>query len=383
MLIVEKVTSNQEIRPDPISQQGLLSSNTPLLLETQAAAKETASSIQYLLERLDSADIAAEDVNEAGKAAVHAALRLGELLGIDGGVKIAATASGTQEPEISPMSTMESFGDTLLPSPSPSQSPSMPDLPPIQDASLSTLPFRHQGILNTHESAVANASYERLEFLGDAYLEVIASRLIYTRSPHLSAGRMSQVREALVKNETLAEYAVGYGFDKRAQLPRSHQRPGKLGIKTLGDIFEAYVAAVILADPRNGFKTAEAWLIDLWTPKFLEQTSQPKPNNNAKQVLAQKIMGKHIKVSYVDEKEPETCKSDGKTYYHMGVYLSGWGWTNLLLGTGRGLNKVEAGNQAAMTALANSSLIDQVAAVKQAHDAKVKEQRARQSNSKP
>ncbi|KAI9874151.1 MAG: hypothetical protein M1830_010138, partial [Pleopsidium flavum] len=225
----------------------------------------------------------------------------------------------------------------------------------------------------------ANASYERLEFLGDAYLEVIATRLIYSCFPHLSAGRMSQVREALVKNETLAEYAVGYGFDRKAQLPSSHQDHGKLWTKTMGDIFEAYVAAVILADPKSGFNTLEAWLADLWIPKLLQQNIAPKRNPDAKQDLARKIMGRDIKVSYVDERKPEVIREEGKTYFHIGVYLTGWGWNHQHLGSGRGLNKVEAGTQAAIEALANTPLIDKIAAVKQAFDLQVREQRARES----
>ncbi len=378
MLICEKITNENRVRSSEGEKQRSLSSDASLPAEARTTAQKTASLLKLFLDRLDNPVCAAEDANEAGKAAVYAAMSLGELLSSTQSPEIGETTLNAPFPATSPMSTIKPLGVSLTSSLAPSHSPLLPDLPPIRDESLSELPFRHAGTLTTQEVTLGNASYERLEFLGDAYLEVIASRLIYTYFPHLSAGRMSQVREALVKNETLAEYAVAYGFDKRAQVPHSHQRPGKLGVKTLGDIFEAYVAAVVLADPQNGFKTAEAWLTDLWKPKLLEQTKQPKPNIHAKQSLAKRIMGKNIKVSYVDEGEPETCQSDGKTYYHISAYLSGWGWKNQLLGSGRGLNKVEAGNQAAAMALANTPLIDQIAAVKQAHDAKVKEQRARE-----
>ena len=325
----------------------------------------------------------ADYIRVGGREAVETATKLAELVraglshGVDGvgGATPTSSLLGTSYlPAIPP------FNDNV-PSPEPSgfhRSDRIPPLPPIADASLSELSFRHQGMLGAHEAASVNGSYERLEFLGDAYLEIIASRLIYSRFPHLGAGRMSQVRETLVKNETLAEYAVEYGFDKRAKIPRSHQESGKLWTKTMGDIFEAYVAAVVLADTKDGFQIAENWLTDLWTPKLVQQNIASKPYHDAKPELARRIMGKNIKLKYQDEDGPE-LSNDGKRYFSVGVYLTGWGWENQLLGSGKGLNKVEAGTNAAMAALVNTPLIGEIAAIKQAYDLQVKEQRARQN----
>ncbi len=143
----------------------------------------------------------------------------------------------------------------------------LPPLPPIPSSALETAAFTHASLSNPNTT-----SYERLEFLGDAYIELIATRLIYPAFPTLTPGRMSQKRELLVKNETLAEYAVAYGFDKRAKLPRDFWElgpgRGKLWTKTMGDIFEAYVAAVVLSDPVGGFETVETWLQALWNEKL-------------------------------------------------------------------------------------------------------------------
>lgn len=143
----------------------------------------------------------------------------------------------------------------------------LPRLPPILSSALETAAFTHASLSNAN-----TISYERLEFLGDAYIELIATRLIYPAFPTLTAGRMSQKRELLVKNETLAEYALAYGFDKRAKLPRDFwglgPGRGKLWTKTMGDIFEAYVAAVVLDDPKGGFETVETWLQALWRDKL-------------------------------------------------------------------------------------------------------------------
>jgi ribonuclease-3 len=58
----------------------------------------------------------------------------------------------------------------------------------------------------------------------------------------------------------------------------------------------------------------------------------------------------------------------GMQTYYIGVYLTGWGWQDQHLGSGSGLNKAIAGDEAANRALQNSPLIDQVAAAKAAHD---------------
>ena len=256
----------------------------------------------------------------------------------------------------------------------------LPKLPVIRDESLADLPFTHQGVLQAHQRETVNLSYDRLELLGDAYIELFATRLIFPRFPRLPAGRLSQIRESLVKNETLAEFSLAYGFDKRAHLPSSIKNAGQTGskiwTKTLGDIFEAYVAAVVISDLIEGFATAETWLTELWIPKLPEEDII---NPNSKLNLSQKIMGKNIKISYREERPQETIKKEGKIWYHIGAYLTGWGWEDQHLGSGKGLNKVLAGNQAAAQALLNP-LTDQIAAVKRDFDAKVKAQRELQSS---
>ena len=59
-------------------------------------------------------------------------------------------------------------------------------------------------------AAVGDLTYERLEFLGDAYLELFASRLIFHHFPTLAAGQQSQVRELLVKNAAIAANPVDW-----------------------------------------------------------------------------------------------------------------------------------------------------------------------------
>ena len=251
----------------------------------------------------------------------------------------------------------------------------LPPLPAIPDKDLESVAFTHPGSLSCDTASKVNISYDRLEFLGDAYIELMATRVIFPRFPRLTAGKLSQQRELLVKNETLAEYALAYGFDEKAKLPRTYNTPGKdkkLWQKTLGDIFEAYVAAVIISDPEQGFQHAEAWLAALWESKLGSQkredteTADPK----AKVHLATKILGKGIKVNYRDEAPPVEIREEGKAIFQVGVYLTGWGWKDQHLGSGKGLSKQEAGQKAAADALLNP-LTAQVASIKRDFDSQV------------
>lgn len=235
----------------------------------------------------------------------------------------------------------------------------VPRLPPITPE-LEKAVFTHQS-LSGGNSHTQELSYERLEFLGDAYIEVMATRLIWDQYKALPAGRMSQTRELLVKNETLYDYALRYDFNKRIKVQRHFEREDpKKWLKIVADVFEAYVAAIILSEPTNGFVLAEEWLTQLWLPK-LKEVPATGPNSKAKEQLAQKIMGKGVKLHYRDEAPMEQLKGGMQTYF-IGVYLTGWGWEDQHLGSGTGLSKGGAGNEAAAKALGNMSLIDEIVA---------------------
>ena len=255
----------------------------------------------------------------------------------------------------------------------------LPELPKILNKTLEEVTFTHQGTLTAQTAHDVNMSYERLEFLGDACLELIATRAIFPRFPKLSAGQLSQTRQLLVKNETLADFSLAYGFHERAHLPQdigpsTGDNSKKAWTKTMGDIFEAYVAAVILSNPTEGFQIVETWMGSLWTPILSNNEESTSLNLNAKSQLAAKIMGKGVKIHYRDQTPPKMMKKEGKILFHIGAYLTGWGWENMHLGSGKGWNKNEAGSHAATQAMANP-LTAQVAALKRDFDAKTAQQR--------
>ena len=271
----------------------------------------------------------------------------------------------------------------------------LPELPLITDASLATAPFKHKSAIAYSRSATVTGNgdltYERLEFLGDAYIELFASRLIFSRFSHLPAGQMSQLRELLVKNETLWEYGCAYGLDKKVQvadlehMQRDSKDRGNKGFKkVIGDVFEAYIAAVVLSDPDEGFAVAEKWMTALWAPKLYEaakrdrsyghkfifhgdanDASDPRKiyNPAGKADLQRRIMiGSETKLSYEPYQASVELKGDqlGQSRHFIALYLTGYGYERKLLGKGEGKNKVEAGNWAANEAMHGDckSLID-------------------------
>lgn len=241
--------------------------------------------------------------------------------------------------------------------------PSLPSLPLISDRMLERAVFTHPGVNDKIEE-----TYDRLEILGDAYIELFATRLIWDQFHGISSGQISQLRELLVKNESLAEYAIQYGLDSKANIPQDYVSQPRRWTKTMGDIFESYVAAIILSDPANGCNIAEKWLRVLWLPKLADARTH-KSSLNAKDALARKIMGKGVKLQYLDERVPAQ-EGGGKQIFFIGVYLTGWGWCSRHLGSGRGPNKAVAGNEAAEQAIKNQSLITEVIRAKKSHEAR-------------
>ena len=73
--------------------------------------------------------------------------------------------------------------------------------------------FRNRSLLETaltHPSYGGDyhtEHYQRLEFLGDAVLELAVSRYLYLERPHLAEGQLSRLRSSLVREETLSEVA--------------------------------------------------------------------------------------------------------------------------------------------------------------------------------
>ena len=107
----------------------------------------------------------------------------------------------------------------------------------------------------THRSA-PGANNERLEFLGDAILDVVVSEVIYHLRPRASEGIMSRIRASLVKDVTLARLATSIGLGDYLILGAGERRTGgSERLSILADALEAIFGAVYLD---SGFDEARA-----------------------------------------------------------------------------------------------------------------------------
>jgi ribonuclease-3 len=270
----------------------------------------------------------------------------------------------------------------------------LPSLPEIFDATLKAGVFIHHGVTSGNAT---DLSYERLEWVGDAYLYITATLLISKTFPGLLPGKCSQMRERIVKNVQLAEYAKQYGFDERAKLPDASMGNRQTIEKTkmLGDIFEAYVAAIILSDPANGVARCTEWLKAVWSmtlekdirgieqePKVDSplwrlrgkdpvQKSEPrKPQDYpAKDRLRILICSPGIELNYRDCAPERKDPATKLPVFTIGVFLTGWGETDKQLGFGSAHGKKDAGQKAAEMALANTKLMNVYAEKKKLFDA--------------
>ncbi|KAK4175939.1 ribonuclease III domain-containing protein [Triangularia setosa] len=235
----------------------------------------------------------------------------------------------------------------------------LPPLPPILDPTLEAAALTHSG----RKKSPSDLSYERLEWIGDVYLELIASELIYSTFPTIPEGEMSRRRELLIRNSTLSAFSIRYGLDKRANFPEEFQLAGrpkgstanaKRKEKALADIFEAYVGAIVRSDPANGYKNAVAWLKALWGP-LLEQEVKVEEGGgreidkeqNPKVRLEQLIGASHVKIEYRDLPGTGERWVDKQPQFGIGVYFTGWGEENVLLGEAWDFGKKGAGHKAA------------------------------------
>lgn len=134
----------------------------------------------------------------------------------------------------------------------------------FQDEQLLETAFTHTSYANEHR--LLNISHnERLEFLGDAVLQLLISEYLYKKYPKKPEGDLSKLRSTIVREESLAGFSRDCQFDQFIKLGRGEEKSGGRNRDTiLGDLFEAFLGALLLD------KDVEA------VKKFLYQIMIPK-----------------------------------------------------------------------------------------------------------
>ncbi len=107
--------------------------------------------------------------------------------------------------------------------------------------------FVHRSYLN--ESSEFTESNERLEYLGDAVLELATSDYLYRSFPDYQEGMLTNIRAALVRTESLASVASKLDFSSQLLMSKGEESTGgRSNPSILADAFEAYLGALYLTD---------------------------------------------------------------------------------------------------------------------------------------
>lgn len=116
------------------------------------------------------------------------------------------------------------------------------------NAHLYELAFLHESYSN--ENGISEC-YERLEFLGDAVLDLIVSEFLYNRNPDLTEGELTRMRSNYVCKKALYTYSVELGLDKYIKLGASLEFTRREIDSIISDVFESFVGALYLDQGLN------------------------------------------------------------------------------------------------------------------------------------
>ncbi len=210
---------------------------------------------------------------------------------------------------------------------------------PFKNLDLLEEALTHRSYLNEHQSAMAHN--ERLEFLGDAVLELSATRFLFEKYPTKTEGELTAYRAALVNTYSIAEVAEALGVNDMLLLSKGERRDtGRARQIILANAFEALIGAAYLD---QGYDAADAFLHTHLYPK-LDAIIEKKAYQDAKsrfQEVAQDKKG--ITPSY------KTIREDGPDHdrdFTVGVFLK-----DDEIARGIGKSKQEAEQNAAQHAL--------------------------------
>ena len=200
----------------------------------------------------------------------------------------------------------------------------------------------HRSFVNENGWSPA-ASYERMEYLGDAVLELVISDELYRRCPDLSEGELTKGRSALVRRETLSRVAQKAHLGDHALLGKGEgSSGGRLRDSILAAVFESVVAAVYLD---RDYPAARQFILSIMAEELEEFFSAAIIEENPKSCLQELVQGRGYSApSY------RLVSSEGPDHgpvFTIEVLVEGE-----VMGVGQGGSKSSAESSAAKVAMA-------------------------------
>lgn len=199
--------------------------------------------------------------------------------------------------------------------------------------------FTHRSYVNEHKNS-AREHNERLEFLGDAVLELVVTEFLYANYGE-PEGILTNWRAALVRTESISAAAGRMGFSEMLRLSRGERQGSERARhQILANSFEAVTGAMYLD---KGYEPAKEFITKhiLTTFDDILKTGSWRDAKSRLQETAQSIDGLTPVYKVLSEEGPDHDKT-----FKLGVYVG-----NRLLGTGAGPSKQIAQQEAAQNAL--------------------------------
>ncbi len=213
-------------------------------------------------------------------------------------------------------------------------------LPQFNDPNLLQKAHIHRSALNEKHSAHSESN-ERLEFLGDAVLEIITTEFLFNKFPEEPEGKLTSYRSALVKTTTLAEVAEELGIGDKLIMSKGEEATGgRSNQSLLADAFEAVIGALYLD---QGMEAVSEFLHQHLFVKFDEilQKKLYKDSKSQLQEVVQALGQSTPEYEVVKEVGPDHDKE-----FTVNVVVDG-----KIVGTGEGKSKQLAQQSAAQAAL--------------------------------
>jgi ribonuclease III len=209
----------------------------------------------------------------------------------------------------------------------------------IKNKQLLTEAFTHRSFLNETKDKIP--SNERLEFLGDAVLEILVSEYLFTRFPDFPEGKLTLLRSSIVRTETLARAAQAISLGTLLRLSRGEEEHGgRTNESILANTYESVVGALYLD---QGLPIVKSFLEQTLFPYF-EEIIQNKSYRDAKSQLQERIQ-EELKITPTYKVLTETGP-DHQKRFTVGAFVG-----EKLIGQGIGRNKQIAESKAAEVAL--------------------------------
>lgn len=198
--------------------------------------------------------------------------------------------------------------------------------------------FTHSSYANEHKLSTLQHN-ERLEFLGDAVVELVVSDYLFHNFLQWPEGKLTRLRAQLVCEQMLSTFAKDCGFDQLVLLGKGEENSGgRQRASLLCDIFESFVGALYLT---KGIDVARSFVLSQIVPKIKEQQETLFMDYKT---LLQEELQKQGKVAIVYAIVNEMGMAHDKTF-EASVSLNGE-----VIGKGVGKSKKEAQQQAAKQA---------------------------------